>query len=114
MFPQPDTNTKVDWVIFVFNLFSHRYYLSKNALVGGHANSVETNAGHYLRPQERHEFYQTNEMQFKGVNNKEHQLYRWSEVSLKEMRNSAVFHSCGAGLAVRGVLSASVPRAFVI
>ena len=38
-------------------------------------------------------------MQFKGVNNKERQLYRRSEVSLKCMRNSAVFHSCGVGLA---------------
>ena len=47
-------------------------------------------------------------MQFKGVNNKERQQYPRSEVSLKRMRISAVCHPCGVGLAVRGVLSASV------
>ena len=47
-------------------------------------------------------------MQFKGVNNKERQQCPRLEVSFKRMRNSAVFHSCGVRLAVRGVLSASV------
>ena len=40
-------------------------------------------------------------MQFKGVNNK--QLYPRSEASFKRMHNCAAFHSCGVGLAVRGV-----------
>ena len=42
-------------------------------------------------------------MQFEAVNNKEHQQCLRSEVSFKRMRNGAVFHSCGIGLAARGV-----------
>ena len=42
-------------------------------------------------------------MQFKAVNNKEHQQCLRSEVSFKRMRNGAVFHSCGIALAARGV-----------
>ena len=60
-------------------------------------------------------------MQFKGVNNKGHQQCLQSEVSFKRMRNSAVFHLCGIGLALRGVyisqhgwvqLSSSSPSLF--